>query len=211
MTVSVIIPTYNRSRLLTERSLPSVLAQTYTDLEVLVVGDGTDQATVNAMAAVTDPRVSFTNLPHFDYPADPHQHWALLGMAARNWGLDHANGKYVTLLDDDDAMVPDAIELLLPRVQSHAVDFVYGLSETYKGDPPRRNGEGYGTWPPGPGAFCMGAFVYRANMRYRFNYDCRSRFDHARDADLWERMVYDHVRFQMLPVHVHDYYQANGK
>src|SRR6266705_811603 len=80
--ISVIIPTYNRAHLLMERSIPSVYAQTDPDWELLVVGDGTDQATIDLMAdlCAKDSRVKFWNLPHTEYPeTDSYwDKWAIL-------------------------------------------------------------------------------------------------------------------------------------
>ena len=90
--VSFVVPTYNRRELLRDRSLPSLLGQTHTDIEVLVVGDGTDRGTCDdvAVLASEDPRVQFWNLPHAEYPSDTVERWQVLGLEALNFGLDQA-------------------------------------------------------------------------------------------------------------------------
>ena len=81
--VSVIIPTYSRGRLLVERSIASVLAQTYTNLEVVVVGDHATAETIEAVRSVSDARVRFEDLPErSEYPDDPEAAWMCVG-----WGL----------------------------------------------------------------------------------------------------------------------------
>ena len=82
---TVIIPTRNRPDFLQEAAA-SVLAQSYGDLEVLVVNDGTE-----SIAPFTDPRVSVL---------DNNQRGAV---PARNLGVENANGNYIAFLDDDDA------------------------------------------------------------------------------------------------------------
>lgn len=68
--VSVIIPTFNKAELLVERSIPSVLAQTYKRIEVVVVGDHCEDDTAERVAALNDDRVTFVNLPERGrYPA----------------------------------------------------------------------------------------------------------------------------------------------
>lgn len=197
--ISVIIPTYNRTRLLVERCLPSVFAQTIQDQEILVVGDGTEQATVDAMAGLP---VRFWNLPHQDYPEDPLDRWGLLGLNALNFGLDQAKGEWIAVLADDDEWTPDHHEVLLNA--SEGVDHVYGQSDTYKNGQPI--GQLYGKWPPGDGQFCNGANLYRASLGYRYDLDCRSRGLNG-DADLWTRMARDGVRFRFVPRVVHHYYR----
>ncbi len=86
--VTVRITTYKRAELLVDLALPSVLAQTYGRLEVLVVGDGTDAATDRAMAAVRDPRVRYVNLPRYPTSASTaHQRWATSGLRPANTAL----------------------------------------------------------------------------------------------------------------------------
>jgi cellulose synthase/poly-beta-1,6-N-acetylglucosamine synthase-like glycosyltransferase len=60
--VTVRIATYNRGRLVAERSIASALAQRYRNLEVVVVGDHCDAATEAAVRSVNHPRVRFENL-----------------------------------------------------------------------------------------------------------------------------------------------------
>src|ERR1035437_4734656 len=95
--VSLIIPTFRRAELLMDRSLPSAMGQTYSNLDIHVVGDGTDQETVDAMATVTDPRVRFTNITHQHYPEqNSFFAWCVSGTDAINYGLDTALGTWVS-------------------------------------------------------------------------------------------------------------------
>jgi len=204
--VSIIMATYNRRDLLMERSLPSVINQTYGNLEIIIVGDGTDQATVDALKDYPDSRVSFTNLLHFDYPDHQHAHWGLQGLAARNYGLDHATGRYIAMLDDDDEMMPFAIEYLVHALEREDVDFVYGFSEAYKNG--HQLGQRYGSWPPGDAALCVGSFVYRASINYRFDLECFNHTGLTGDADMWTRMYADGVKFYFLDEHVLNYHRA---
>lgn len=200
--VSVIVPTYNRRELLMTRSLPSIVNQTHRELEILVVGDGTDQDTVDAMAGYEDPRAAFTNLPHQVYPEDDGQKWCVLGLEALNWGLDHATGEWIAALADDDAWEPDAIEVLLRTAIDRGVDFAYGQSVT-----PR--GQMYGHWPPGAMNFTDGSYVYRNGMGYRYDPGCIGR-GLPEDADLWLRMIATGVTFAFIRKTVMRYYPNRG-
>jgi glycosyltransferase involved in cell wall biosynthesis len=96
--VSVVIPTHNRAKLL-ERALRSVLAQTYPHLEIIVVDDGSSDATSDVVRRIDDRRLVY--LRH-EQP--------LGGSAARNTGIDAASGKYIAFLDDDDEWEPQKTE-----------------------------------------------------------------------------------------------------
>ncbi len=200
--VSVIIPTYNRAELLVNRALPSVFNQTHQNLDIHVVGDGTDEATVEAMKAF--PQVRFTNLPHAEYFEDQHRHWGWQGLPAVNYGLDHAKGDYISCLADDDEMYPHNIEILLKTLHEKDVDFVYGISETYKNN--QYTGQRYGSYPPGDAAFCGGSFVYKASLPYRYDPDCFSR-GLTGDADMWIRMYQGGVKFHFLKETVLKYHR----
>jgi len=201
--VSVIIPTYNRAELLMTRALPSVLAQTHADLDIHVVGDGTDQATVDALATVKDPRVRFTNLPHTDYPSDPLDHWRSMGIPPINHGLDTARGEWVQILADDDAYPPRRTALLLSLARRRRADMAYGRSRFLGrriglfGGPARRNGQ-----------YCTdGAFILRASLGYRYDPDAWKRQIIA-DCDLRRRLFRDRVRMAFTPEVVYLYWPA---
>ena len=61
--ISVIIPTYNRSQKL-EKSIRSVLEQTYTDLEIIVVDDGSEDNTQEVVRSIQDRRIQYLKLDH---------------------------------------------------------------------------------------------------------------------------------------------------
>jgi glycosyltransferase involved in cell wall biosynthesis len=192
--VSVVIPTYNRPVLLMERALPSVLAQTHSELDIHIVGDGTDDETCHAMAAVTDPRVRFTNLPHADYPSDPYLHWCAMGVPPINHGLDTALGEWVSVLADDDALPPDSIARMLAALDG--ADCVYGRTEVV----------GHGVYGA-PGEWTDGAYLLRSSLGYR--YDAES-WKHGviADYDLRARL-WQEVRTRFLPEIVYRYWPAN--
>ena len=206
--ISVIVPTYNRTRLLMDRCIPSILDQTDTDWECHVIGDGTELATVDEMTRLqfADSRFRFTNLPRTTYPENPHEAWGLLGLVPLNYGLDHAEGDWIAVLADDDEWTPDHNVALLDAAFATGADHVYGVSETFKGDPPVDIKQRYGAWPPGDGQFCNGANLYRADLPYRYALDCQSR-GRTGDADLWIRMVEGGVRFHFIDKVVHHYFR----
>ena len=111
-TASVIIPTFNRAALLKE-TLDSVLAQRYRDLEIIVVDDGSTDATAATVAAYGE-RVRYL-------------HHANCGLnASRNRGAAVARGEFLAFLDDDDLWEPCFLELqlgLLTRFPAAAFAF----------------------------------------------------------------------------------------
>jgi glycosyltransferase involved in cell wall biosynthesis len=90
--VSIIIPTYNRSKLL-RVALESALEQTYPNIEVIVVDDGSTDDTATVMAQYAG-RVTYLKQANQDVAA------------ARNTGIRAASGEYLTFLDDDDLILP---------------------------------------------------------------------------------------------------------
>ena len=100
--MSVVIPTYRRVTEMCE-AVRSVLAQTYTDLEVIVVADGPDvearEAVERLASADRAGRLRYLELTVNSGPAE-----------ARNAGLRASHGDWLTFLDDDDLMLPEKIE-----------------------------------------------------------------------------------------------------
>ena len=110
--VTVYLPTRNRVALL-RQAVESVLTQTFTDFELLIVDDGSADATPEFLEdlAKRDQRVQ--TFRH-DHPCGPQR--------ARNLALQHARGQFLTGLDDDDLMLPQRLQSLLDaEPQKHAL------------------------------------------------------------------------------------------
>ena len=101
--VTVVVPTRDRPRLVA-RAVASALAQTLTDIEVLVVDDGSVEP---VRLPTGDPRLRLIRL---DRPQGP--------CAARNRALAEAGGDWVTFLDDDDQLEPDMLATSLRAAQA---------------------------------------------------------------------------------------------
>lgn len=98
--VSVIVPTFNRAYCL-PRTLDSALRQTYANLEILVVDDGSQDETAEMIAR-----------DYGDEPRVKYLHQENGGVSsARNLGIKHARGEYVAFLDSDDIWEPWKLEL----------------------------------------------------------------------------------------------------
>lgn len=110
--ISVIIPTHNRAAFLS-RALHSVLAQTYSDFEVIIVDDGSTDNTADMVRACVDSRVHLI------------QQTKQERAAARNTGVRHAQGDFVAFLDDDDLWAPARLESALRAFDSANVGVVY--------------------------------------------------------------------------------------
>lgn len=97
--ISIIIPTYNRAHIVT-RAIESILAQKFTDYEIIVVDDGSKDDTLEVLKQYAD-------LPNFRIV----QHEVNKGaVGAKNTGFDNIQGEWFTVLDSDDEMTPDALE-----------------------------------------------------------------------------------------------------
>ena len=116
--VSVYIPTHNRCKLL-KRAIKSVKEQTYPNIEIIVVDDGSSDGTERFMTDLSnnDHTINYIrlNVPHgANY--------------ARNKGVQASNGTFVTGLDDDDEMLPDRIAMFVENFNS---EYAYICSRYY--------------------------------------------------------------------------------
>ncbi|HEX6207422.1 MAG TPA: glycosyltransferase family 2 protein [Actinomycetota bacterium] len=105
-TVAVVVPTHNRPKLLVE-AVESVLAQTFSDLQLVVVDEASDPP-AERVVGPTDPRL---RVIRNDAPRGP--------AAARNQGVDAVSSRFVAFLDDDDRWLPTKLEECLAGFRAH--------------------------------------------------------------------------------------------
>ena len=113
--ISVVVPMYNVERYLTD-CLESLAQQTFGDLEVIMVDDGSPDSCADIARAFSarDPRFRLVQQPNGG-----------LGNA-RNTGAEHATGDYLTFVDSDDVVVRNAYELLVGSLEETGSDFASG-------------------------------------------------------------------------------------
>jgi len=118
--VSVIIPTYNREKTIL-RALQSVLDQTYTNLEVLIIDDGSTDGTADIIKNVEDTRVKYIALEKNGGPSN-----------ARNVGVQMAEGEWIAFQDSDDCWHKDKLERQISYHNVHpGYSLIYCMSHVY--------------------------------------------------------------------------------
>lgn len=173
--VSIIIPAHNAEKWI-KRSLMSALQQTYKNIEVIVIENGSTDETWNILKRTMDNRVIILQSEK--------------GVSnARNKGIDEAKGEYLTFLDADDWLAPDAVEKMVEYMEP-CVDIV---SARYFGDKEYED-YNYCKYNPGEKRYilkCLYAPTKRGNstsILYRSSFIkcCGIRFDprlsHAEDS-----------------------------
>jgi glycosyltransferase involved in cell wall biosynthesis len=113
--VSVVIPTYNRAEQ-TIAAIESVLAQTYPNLEIIVVDDGSTDGSGEAIQRFLSQRMNRNGAMH--YFAQPNQGPSV----ARNAGIARAQGEYIAFLDSDDVWLPEKLELQVQAIEQFKND-----------------------------------------------------------------------------------------
>jgi glycosyltransferase involved in cell wall biosynthesis len=96
--VSVILPTYNRSRSL-DRAMKSVLGQTYSNIELIIIDDGSNDRTEEIVTGFKDERLRYIELTENSGAA-----------AARNEGIALAKGEFIAFQDSDDEWFPEKLQ-----------------------------------------------------------------------------------------------------
>jgi glycosyltransferase involved in cell wall biosynthesis len=104
--VSIILIAFNAERFI-KRALASALGQTYPNIEIIVVDDGSTDHTADVVRAFTDPRIRYF------YQNNQGQG------AARNRGIRESQGTYITFLDADDFYLPEKIEKQVNFLQTN--------------------------------------------------------------------------------------------
>lgn len=219
--VTVIIPALGeRTDLLLSRAVPSALAQTHSNLEVVIVGDAAGEAFRAAVEGLRDPRIRVADLTQrFGHP-DPTRRWLTGSTIARNEGYSMARGRWIAELDDDDALRPQAVANLLSFARKGRLEVAYGIIE---GRDITGETEALGRFPPGPrdpdwrernllfqpwDGVASGGSIAHAGLRFFAREHVAADVPAPGDFFRVERMVRAGVRFGMLPEVVYDYYPS---
>ncbi len=109
--ISVVIPTYNRAHRI-KRSALSVLNQTYKNIELIIVDDGSTDNTEDVVKTIDDERVVYIKQTNQG------------ACAARNNGIDHAKGEFIAFQDSDDVWCPEYLERCWQIIATKGAMFV---------------------------------------------------------------------------------------
>src|SRR3989338_5782229 len=181
--VSIIIPTYNRAAMLCE-AIESVLAQTFTDWELIVVDDGSTDQTPEVLAqyVTSDARIRVLCQANQRHPA------------ARNAAIAISQSRYVAFLDDDDLWLPEKLALQVRYMEAPSQP---GLSYTLTSNMDA-SGRVYRVFPEHPGRTytelfernfmaCSSVMVRRSCLLRSGFFNTALR--RAADYDLWLRIA----------------------
>ena len=178
--VTVIIPTYNWSTVL-PYSIGSVLAQTFTDFELLVIGDGCTDDSEAVVRAIGDPRVSWVNIARSGHQSGPN-----------NEGLRRARGEFIAYLGHDDLWLPHRLAVGVAALDAGA-DLAHSLLLVV---PPRGEpGISMPTLTPPPSCVMHRRAMSEALGGWR---DFRS-LSVTPEFDLWTRAGAAGFRFEFVP------------
>jgi glycosyltransferase involved in cell wall biosynthesis len=142
--VSIVIPTRNRIDLL-DRAINSVINQTYTDWEIIVVDDASTDQTESTMSAKQSEQIRYTRLQNRSG-----------GAVARNIGIGNSNGDLIAFLDDDDEWLPEKLQKQIDCIrQDKQIGICYtGRKTVRKGNLIFGFGKNYSfKYPPGEDQF----------------------------------------------------------
>ncbi len=121
-TVSIVIPVYNSERFL-RQCLDSVLAQTYQELEIICVNDG---STDDSLKILNEYKEKDSRIRVFSKENEGKG-----AASARNLGLSYATGEFIQFLDSDDFFEPDMVEMLVNKAAGTGADVVIFRGQTF--------------------------------------------------------------------------------
>lgn len=117
--ISIIMPTYNHAKYIMQ-AINSVLAQTYTNFELIIIDNHSTDGTENIIASYDDSRIQYFKVKNFGSIA-----------FSRNFGSELARGDFLAFLDSDDFWKKEKLELCISQLKN-GIDFIYHDMRIYK-------------------------------------------------------------------------------
>lgn len=210
--VSVYIPTYNRSSILLSKSLPSLLKQTYKNMEIIIIGDRCTDDTERKINEINDTRIKFKNInyAHKPMPKNKKYMWLAGEVMAANIALKKSSGLWLARLDDDEEWINENhIQIMLEHAKKNDSEFVsaansmnekiiYGqkaLSDYYLTKKVYSKNISNDIFIGG-----HSTFFYKSYLKFfKYNSQCwRKNWNKVNDADLVNRMIKADVKITYL-------------
>jgi glycosyltransferase involved in cell wall biosynthesis len=195
--VSIILPTYNRSEMLKTRSIRSILKQSYSNFELLVISDGSTDNTEEIVNSFNDSRIKFFKILRNKkrYPETAINHWFAGPVLAINHGLSKTKGDWIARLDDDDIWSKNHLKYSLEALYQSKSEFcsskrfelkdgTFKVSNYKAGD--YLQGKNRGIKIGG-----VNTWVYAGYLKFmKANINCwRKEYNKVNDTDLCDRMM----------------------
>lgn len=124
--VSVIVTVYNKSSYIGE-CLTSILNNSYSNFELIIVNDGSTDNSIEIVSQFMDSRIKIINKKNGG------------AASARNAGLDIAKGEYITFIDADDAISVDYLQIYVSYSLKYDADICYTNFQRFSGTIPKEN------------------------------------------------------------------------
>jgi len=196
--VSVIIPAYNQAQYLSD-AVNSVLDGTYSDLEIIIVDDGSTDNTPIIVKRFTDPRVRYIY----------QENRGLAG--ARNTGIRNTTGQYIAYLDSDDLFTPKKLEILTSKLDTEPEFGLVAGQNILIGDDGTELDEIFDTPLPGDGAklllgnpITVGSVLLRREWQEKAGFFDESLRSYE-DWDMWLRLAKLGCKMSWVPKPVYYY------
>ena len=178
--ITVVIPLYNKEHSITT-TLKSVLAQSYTDYEVIVVDDGSTDNSANIVRELGNEKIRLISQPNGGVSA------------ARNTGIMEARGEYVAFLDGDDLWDKDFLKELVHLMEDYPEKSIYGLgcAKIFGDEIPTDEGK---TYYRGESRWDWNTMAYTGSSACVNKKDAievglfDTRMTHGEDYDMWWHM-----------------------
>ena len=208
--ISVILPVFN-AELTIARSIKSILNQTFTNFELIIVDNGSTDQTKNIILEFNDERIIYLELPHANL------------VAALNHGIFNSKGKYIARMDADDFSHEIRLQVQVDYLeQNNDIDLVSG-QVNYVGDQSRNEGYFiYVNWANSIknsegiylNRFCESAIqhqsvMFRKSLGQQFGFYRQGNF--PEDFELWNRWMSQGVRMSKVHQTVLDWHDSPGR
>lgn len=198
--ISIIMPTFNRSKILSQRGIPTVLNQTYKKFELIIVSHQSTDNTEKVVKSFNDPRIKFYNIKRKEkYPVNLQNHWACGPVEPMNFGFQKASGDWISEIDDDDIWTKNHLEILLNFAKENNYEFVSSSHIEIRNG--KKTIKSYTEDKPPIGSHQT--WLYTSNLKFfsERNINCwRKSWNQTNDMDVQDRMTKVGLNFGYIDV-----------